>query len=879
MTPQEVKAKLKEDKEFLVGSLIALYRLQTEDEKASKSTARRNNVGFNGTDARFLSDISEYYLKRGFLTDKQMRIVRPKLAKYSKQIAEIDPEPMSTGWRSGNLKKKKKPTKRTAEVYDEEWKHIKIIFPYDQGLIHYIKGINGYKFCPERDYGENFWTIPLTIINVDRLLEKEFELSEELNKWYSNQINGVTSDISVPGLDHILRPFQKEAVSYTDSRGGRVLIADDMGLGKEQPLDCKILTPTGWKRMGDIKIGDNVIGSDGNPTKVKGVFPQGIKDAYKVEFSDKSSTECGLEHQWNVRDVNRRYRKQGFVTKTTKELLEKGIRYSNNPNRNKWDIPLVKPVRHNKKFFYIHPYMMGVLLGDGYLSGTSVQISNPEFDSDIIEKIECIKPKDCSIHYHYNKDCPQHNIVGHENQHNPILNELRILGLNVKSKERFITENYLKGSIAQRKELLRGLMDTDGSCNGKSSIFYSCNKQLANDVVELVRSLGGISYIREYRNGKEFQVNVIVDFCPFYTKRKRNNWKKQSKPIGNSHGQRGKFITNIEYVGKKEQQCISIDNEDGLYVTDDYILTHNTLEAIAWIQLHGENVLPAIIVCPASLKTNWMKEIRKFTDLGDKVEVLDGFDTHKITKPIVIVNYDILPQRTEKIKNKDGSESSRKVPDTGWAKYLLKNVNPKLIVADEVHKAKNKDAKRTQSLGHLAKYTKYFIGLTGTPIENKPKEIFQPLQMIKPTLFPSFRAFATRYCNAHRDRYGRLNTDGASNTIELNQVLTRECFAYNTTITLEKNGQKPIGEVVENEINDRVLSYDFETSEIQWRQIEAHAASTKPNKLVRIKHESGEFTCTPDHPIWTEEKGYVRAEEITPDLSLLVLQDTEDSNS
>jgi uncharacterized protein YlzI (FlbEa/FlbD family) len=243
-----------------------------------------------------------------------------------------------------------------------------------------------------------------------------------------------------------------------------------------------------------------------------------------------------------------------------------------------------------------------------------------------------------------------------------------------------------------------------------------------------------------------------------------------------------------------------------------------------------------------------------------------------------VVNYDILAEISRTEEGEDGKKIKVPVEGSGWAEYLAKNFRPKTVVADELHKCKNYKAKRTEAVRSIFKKAKFRIGLTGTPIDNKPKEIYPQLMMIKPTLFPNWLQFGFRYCGGKTGKYGR-SFEGATNLTELNQILTKECFTYDTTITLEKNGQKPIGEVVENEINDRVLSYNFETSEIQWRQIEAHSASPIPNKLVRIKHESGEFTCTPDHPIWTEEKGYVRAEEITSDLSLLVLQDSENSNS
>lgn len=593
-----------------------------------------------------------------------------------------------------------------------------------------------------------YWTCPLSYKNVEVLDKHKVKLCPKLQEYLFGKPKEVKlAKVKIKGLKGKLRPYQNQGVSFLETMGGKGLIADEMGLGKEQPLYCKILTPSGWKRMGLIQVGDFVIGSDGKPTRVTGVYPQGEKEAYEVLFTDGSRTECGLDHLWNVRDVNRRYKRLPFVTKTTKELLERGLQYPHGGN--KWDIPLPKAIKFSKKEYKIHPYLLGVLLGDGYLAGTSIEFSNPDRDNDITERIKTyFIPQGCQ----FKKDnreqhCSQHRIIRKEGKESPILTEIRRLKLAVTSKDKFIPRLYKIGSVRQRLELLKGLMDTDGTVTSKGvAIFCTTSPKLANDVVEIVRSLGGVSYVKEYAS--EFRVPMFLDYCPFYTQRKRKAWKQTIKQIGNSHGRRGKFIKEINYVGKTKQQCISVSNADGLYITDDYVVTHNTIQAIAYMQLHPE-LRPAIVIVPGCVKYKWEREIIKWMGKPGQIQILQGQTAdEKITGDIIIANYDILHY---------------------WRTKLYK-AGFKTVIIDEVQYIKNNTAKRTNVVIRLGKKAKAVIGLSGTPIENRPIELYNFIRICKPKLFKDRFSFGLEYCGAYNGQYG-WNFNGASNTIKLNKLL------------------------------------------------------------------------------------------------------------
>jgi hypothetical protein len=639
---------------------------------------------------------------------------------------------------------------------------IKIEFPFNMETLQLVKSLPWRKFH-STDKGK-YWSCLLDPENLKKLLEWGFKPDEKLEKFHkysTTTIDDIEPLKEIEGLQGTLREYQQIGVSFVEQKNGRALIADEMGLGKEQPLYCKLLTPFGWKKMGDIQIGDLVIGINGIPTRVEGVYPQGKKDAYEVLFTDGSRTECGLDHLWNVRDVNRRSKKKDFVTKTTKELLERGLQYPHGGN--KWDIPLPKAVRFSKKEYLIHPYLLGVLIGDGYLRGTSVAFSNPDIDKDITERIKTYYiPKGCQFREDNRTDknhCPQHLICGIVHKQSPILTEIRSLKLNVKSKEKFIPKKYKLGSIRQRLELIKGLMDTDGTVTKKGvALFCTTGHRLANDVVEVVRSLGGIAYIRQY--GNDFQIPIFLNYCPFYTQRKKQAWKQTKKQIGNSHGRRGKFIKEINYIGKTEQQCISVESKDGLYITDDYIVTHNTMQAIGYMQLHPE-LRPAVIIGPKIVKGKWAEEIIKWMSNPGEVQILDGKKPDvPITGDIIVINYDILANQYN---------GKKEIAHTGWVDYIL-DKNPKILVTDECHYYKSNTAKRTKAVKKLAKRIPNMIALSGTPIDNRPIEIWNAINLLNSSVFSNFMTFGKKYCAGKHNGFG-WDFSGASNLSELHSIL------------------------------------------------------------------------------------------------------------
>lgn len=372
-----------------------------------------------------------------------------------------------------------------------------------------------------------------------------------------------------------------------DPKVNLVTIVGKAGTGKAQPLETPILTPKGWVKMRDVSIGMKVIGGDGKPTKVLGVFPQGKKPVYRVTFSDGSATECCDEHLWLTQtQLERDHKRSGKIRELSE--IQKTLRYGKRQKRNH-SIPMVKPVEFEKQKVELDPYVLGVMLGDGSMSQRSIVLTtkDAEIASMCNEKLNIkgdMLNRISNIEYRVKRIKRNNKLSFLAEQ----LEKMHLLGKC--SHEKFIPAKYKYNTPKIRLAVLQGLMDTDGtvSKDGTYTSFTSTSKQLVNDVQELVWSFGGkatrttrvTSYIHneEVRQGKpsyRLSISMPANVYPFRLVRKLIRFKPRTKY------QPTRYIDKVELIGEKETQCILVDNEDHLYVTNDYIITHNTLLALA----------------------------------------------------------------------------------------------------------------------------------------------------------------------------------------------------------------------------------------------------------------------------------------------------------
>ena len=359
--------------------------------------------------------------------------------------------------------------------------------------------------------------------------------------------------------------------------GSCVLLTGDPKSGKGQPLDSIVWTPYGPKKMGNIKIGDIISSPNGTTSKVIGVFPQSKQNVYKVIFSDGDECLCDENHLWKIKKNNR--------CKSTNKLVQlkdfkNDVKFADRP---KWKVELPTFCHFNSQNISLDPYLLGLILGDGGISQKSIYITN--INEEILNYIRFtlfseyeLKRSGSSISYRIiRKD----NIGKHNRLEHYYINALDNLKLRGHtSHTKFIPNLYKYNSYDIRLAVLQGLMDTDGCVNkrGMSCSITTVSRQLSLDIKELAQSLGflcKISHRYTTCNNKKFpsyrlfiRGNDITKL--FRITKKKDRAKKRTKPILH------RTIKDIQYIGKQETQCIKIDSYHGMYLTDQFICTHNT---------------------------------------------------------------------------------------------------------------------------------------------------------------------------------------------------------------------------------------------------------------------------------------------------------------
>lgn len=595
---------------------------------------------------------------------------------------------------------------------------------------------------------------------------------------------------SVPGLlfngKNPLFDYQKHGVRCGTVAQGGFLIADQMGLGKALAIDQPILTPFGKREIGKLKVGDQVIGSNGLPTSVIGVYPQGKKQLYRITFNDGYYIDCCGEHLWNVASYNSGENTKGnrtyYRTLSVEQMLNKQLQlqqfgighnstkvykyntyYKTKRNGNKWQIPIVQPIQFNRNDqLVIQPYLLGLILGDGSVKNRHVRFSVSKYDFDqlfcnyinnnysyTLHPIVLQNLRDVTFHF-YNK-------------------QLQMLGIAMhRSWQKFIPQQYKYSSIQNRLAILQGLMDTDGNCMKRNknrtnerifsgTQFATVSQQLANDVADIVHSLGGIVRRRQKigsykkKNGERvfcrrvYRLNIKLpnQFNPFRLSRKSSVYNPPE------FYKVGRFIKNIQPIGNRQCVCIAVDAQDKLYVANHAIVTHNTIQGIG-IALNKKilnHARQCLVVCPACVKYNWLNQIQKFTK--EKALVIDGKVQQRYQKWFAtgyyfkIVNYEILVrdlfyvQKTDKLGNVTSKDN--RIPD---CQQLIDNYFQAMVI-DEAHYLSSTNALRTLACKGMKVKTK--IALTGTPVNGRLSQMYSIMQVIKPGLFPTRAKFLQRY--------------------------------------------------------------------------------------------------------------------------------------
>jgi len=381
-------------------------------------------------------------------------------------------------------------------------------------------------------------------------------------------------------IEHSTR-CQRRRIAYLRRKNHRTTIVAQVS-GKAQPLDSLIKVPGGWSTMGQMEVGTKVIAADGSITEVTGVFPQGEKQIYKFTFYDGRTVEACGEHLWKIfnKKFNRNYSQnlrwkilntldliKRLETQYLRHYIELAVSEIN------FDIPLE-----------MDPYTLGVILGDGGLTGGTVRISKE--DVEIREEIKKVLPDTLHIvPYDKVSFSISRKTTKTRNAYSDILTKFGLMGKM--SHVKFIPEHYLHGSREQRLSLLQGLLDTDGTVakEGGTPQFCSTSENLARGVAYLIRSLGGIATIStkipHFTYKGVYKTGLLAYIVSIRHKKPSELFRLSRKK--NLTIDDGQYIANLKLAIRKIEpsriattQCISIENPSQLYVTDGFVVTHNT---------------------------------------------------------------------------------------------------------------------------------------------------------------------------------------------------------------------------------------------------------------------------------------------------------------
>lgn len=480
-----------------------------------------------------------------------------------------------------------------------------------------------------------------------------------LDKFYPN-----------PGAYHGMKsPWEHFNRAMTFQREELIVWSGFSGSGKALSLETPIPTAFGWKKMGELEIGDFVFDENGNPCKVIALSEIMMnRPCYKVIFSDGCEIIADEEHEWltdtiksrqsdyhsrkNNRHINRELKKKGRDQRhekrvkeivTTRRISETLVDYV---GRNKIDIKvnhsinvcgaLMLPARN----LPIEPYILGLWIGDGNSDGSGFTTADPEI-LDMFRK-SGFEVTDHKTKYRYG-----------------IINGFRnILIENNLIKNKHIPDVYLRSSYFQRLSLLQGLMDTDGYAKESKCEFCTTNKDIAYKVLELTRTLGIRSYmvlgrakLYEKDCGEKYRVMFTTELPVFRLKRKLDQIKDSV-----SIGTKRRYIVACIPVDSVPVRCIQVNSSSHLYLAGESMIpTHNsTLLNHVVIQglLQGEKFAICSMEMPS--KTTLWRMVRQITGekfpskerirevmswLNDKLWMVDVIGVMKVDRLMEVNKY------------------------------------------------------------------------------------------------------------------------------------------------------------------------------------------------------------------------------------------------
>lgn len=437
----------------------------------------------------------------------------------------------------------------------------------------------------------------------------------------------------------------EEQLQILRAKGGLNIIAC-AGSGKALKNGTGVLTPNGYVPIEKLKVGDKCYAEDGMEQTVTGVFPQGKKEIYDVEFSDDTVIPCCKDHLWTYQTYNMRRTTKKWKTDTLENILNNipisvyphTNRNGETQNRANIYIPMTRAVEFESKDLPIKPYTLGALLGDGCLKGISDNCNYgfSNLDEDVVKRVDLelhgvdayLKDKGDNANYRINVG----NGYGYKGTEGLFTQKIKELGLLGKgSHTKFIPNVYKYSSVEDRLDLIKGLIDTDGHCNGTSYEITLMSEELIDDIKFIIETLGmtavkcekEVTCKTEKYNSTGVGYRLYIktsDEIPkiHWSRHREGQWKS-----GQTSARR--TITNITKTGEfAEMTCIKVSSPSELFLTEYCVVTHNTTmltHLIAKRIKSGEIANPSKLLCTTYSKAGADEMSTRLNKLLKKLNV------------------------------------------------------------------------------------------------------------------------------------------------------------------------------------------------------------------------------------------------------------------
>ena len=378
------------------------------------------------------------------------------------------------------------------------------------------------------------------------------------------------------------------------------------GTGKAEPLSNKIPTPTkeGYTLMGDLKVGDYVFDINGMKTQVTRIFDQGERDIYTVTFNDGRKINVSDEHLFGVYTMS-----HGKEKYSVRSVVDMSKDYKRKNQRGEWSyrykVPRPLPVNYPSKNVPVHPWVLGCFIGNGCCREKALTISSgtSEIPNAIARIYNFTCKRNSEKNYNYNFRDENGNIVKTKDFFKDIPEII-----NCYSRNKKIPEEYIHNDIDTRLQLIQGLMDTDGCItinDNRFNISYSStSKSLLKQMRYILYSFGFSSTISVDKRGEEKYVggfcgtlNINIsnkDKYKLFSLARKRTLAQMAWKYGKHYATKydNMIIKDISFSHKEECRCIMVDSPMHLYLTENFIVTHNTTIAQAIADyIHAELIV------------------------------------------------------------------------------------------------------------------------------------------------------------------------------------------------------------------------------------------------------------------------------------------------